>query len=134
MEHKEVFCQSVLFSIQRLLAAVFCPCILDRGVGMAQGSSEFSAFPAEVPVGHLLKCFPSHCLGEGFETCPLIIEPVLCFFSFRLHSFIRSQAVCKLDHYCKKGFRAIKVGLKRHCFHFYEMCRISEVRRLYILV
>lgn len=33
-----------------------------------------SAFPAEVPMGYLFGCFTSHCLEQGFETCPLINE------------------------------------------------------------
>ena len=74
---------------------------------------EISAFPAEVPTGHLFGCFTSHCLGQGFETCPLINEhpiqarpPSFVPFSLRLYGFIRSRAGWGRERHCKekRGF------------------------------
>lgn len=63
------------FTIQRLLASGFLPMhIRHRCRNGSRLIKEFSAFPAEVPTGYLLGCFTSHCLGQGFETCPLINE------------------------------------------------------------
>lgn len=68
-----------------------------------------SAFPAEVPTGYLRRCFTSHCLRQGFETCPLINEhpnpsqaSVLCSCSFSLYGFIRSHVGCKWERHCKR--------------------------------
>lgn len=87
-----VFCQSVFFTIQRLLASGFLPMhIRHRCRNGPRLIKEFSAFPAEVPTGYLLRCFTSHCLGQGFETCPLINEhPIRA----RPPSFVPSLSDC----------------------------------------
>lgn len=86
---------------------VFYPCILGTGAGMAQGSSKrFLLFQQKSLWAISFGCFTSHCLGQGFETCPLINEHPI---QARPPSFVPSLLDCMalLEAMLVESWRAV---------------------------